>query len=114
MPYRLCFDAPAQGPMFIFENAVTLYFLVDLVLNFFVGFTTPKGDLIIQHQAVVKNYLRGWFIIDFLASFPVDWISIALEGGVSTGAQMSRVLKMMRVFRFLKVVRALRVAKLKR
>merc|ERR1719199_8454 len=48
MPYRLCFDDPAIGPMYIFENLVTLYFLIDLVLNFFVGFTTPKGDLIIQ------------------------------------------------------------------
>jgi hypothetical protein len=114
MPYRLCFSAPAEGASFIFENLVTLYFLIDLLLNFFVGYTTPKGDLITKHDAVVRNYITGWFTIDFLASFPVDWISIAFSGGISSNAQAGRMLKMFRIFRFLKVVRALRVAKLKK
>ena len=91
-----------------------LLFLIDLLLNFFVGYTTPKGDLITNHDAVVRNYITGWFTIDFLASFPVDWISIAFSGGISSNAQAGRMLKMFRIFRFLKVVRALRVAKLKK
>jgi hypothetical protein len=37
------------------------------------------GDLVTDHKAIAKRYLTGWFIVDLLATFPVDYIVRAVE-----------------------------------
>jgi hypothetical protein len=111
MPYRICFSAPAKGPMFYFEAFIQIYFIMDLALNFFIGFMTPTGELVVKHSVVIMHYAKGWFFIDFLASFPVDFVSYLLAGeGTETGG----LLKVARGFRLLKLVRIFRIAKLKK
>jgi CRP-like cAMP-binding protein len=111
MPYRMCFSAPAKGPMFAFEASISVYFIMDLVLNFFIGYITVTGDLVSIHSMVIKRYVTTWFPIDFLASFPVDLISYAMTG---SGSETGRLLRMARGLRLLKLVRIFRIGKLKR
>jgi hypothetical protein len=37
------------------------------------------GDLITSHRAIAQRYLCGWFVVDLLATFPVDYIVRAVE-----------------------------------
>jgi len=37
------------------------------------------GDMITNHKAIARRYLTGWFAIDLLATFPVDYIVRGLE-----------------------------------
>lgn len=37
------------------------------------------GDIITDHRAIARRYLTGWFAIDLLATFPVDYIVRGLE-----------------------------------
>ena len=37
------------------------------------------GDLVTDHRAIAKRYLTGWFIVDLLATFPIDYIVRAVE-----------------------------------
>ena len=67
MPYRFCFSAPPEGFFWYFENLLTTYFIVDVAFNFFIGYTTPRGDFVTNHSAVRWNYLKGWFLVDFVA-----------------------------------------------
>jgi hypothetical protein len=37
------------------------------------------GDLVTNHASIATRYLTGWFIVDLLATFPVDYIVRAVE-----------------------------------
>ena len=114
-PYRLCFDAPAQGVFYVFESLVNSYFIADVCLNFFVSFHDHDGLVVKVHSYIVKNYLRGWFGIDVIASMPIDWILLVLDSDDSrTGAERApKVLRTFRIARFIKMTRILRIGKLR-
>jgi CRP-like cAMP-binding protein len=113
-PYRLCFDAPADGPMFVWETIINVYFLCDVCLNFFVSYLTPEGQVIRVHSEVIKNYLFGWFLVDIAASIPVDWIEYAMsEDGAEKQPTGAKMFRMLRILRFLRMARVLRIAKLR-
>ena len=78
-PYRLCFNAPAMGPMFALETVINVYFICDVCLNFFVSSYDKEGQVVQSHATIIRGYVRGWFIIDFTASVPVDWIRTRLN-----------------------------------
>ena len=60
-PYRLCFDAPALGPVFYFEAFINIYFICDVCLNFFISFRNHQGEVVSSHTEIMKTYLKGWF-----------------------------------------------------
>jgi len=37
------------------------------------------GDLVTNHKKIAQRYLTGWFAVDLLATFPVDYIVRAVE-----------------------------------
>ena len=83
-PYRMCFNAPAKGVFFGWEVIVNIFFILDLLANFFVAFRNAEAELVMDHGAIIKKYLRGWFMVDFPASIPVDWIVMLLTKFVLT------------------------------
>ena len=68
-----------------------------------------------DHGRIIRKYLTGWFIIDFLASLPIDWIILMLgdpdqeENSMPSGG---RAVRLVRILRFLKMARILRVGRL--
>ena len=59
--------------------------MVDIVLAFNTGFY-KKGYLVMKRREIVKNYLKTWFVLDILASFPYSWLTTTnpdLSTGVS-------------------------------
>ena len=49
-------------------------FILDLLLNFFVAFVDDDMQMITDHAIIAQQYLRGWFWVDLLGGFPVDWM----------------------------------------
>ena len=49
------------------------------MFNFNTGFY-EKGALVMQRKHIVINYLKTWFMIDLLASFPYSWIVNLSQG----------------------------------
>ena len=43
--------------------------MTDICITFNTGFY-KKGYLVMKRREIVKNYIKTWFIIDLLASFP--------------------------------------------
>lgn len=103
LPYNLAFEVQPEGE--ILRWTVDIYFMCDILLNFFTGYMDEKGGVVWVPRKVIKNYLSGWFFFDVLASFP--WGAIQLQGGP---ASLTRTLRIVRAVR---LVRILRVAKLK-
>ena len=87
VPYRVCFLVEAQGGEAVVEHVVYAAFVVDLVLNFFMVPITAHGNDVkppTTHRAIVTTYLKGWFILDFAATLPVDYLTFS-DGWVLVG-----------------------------
>eukprot|EP00798_Chlamydomonas_sp_ICE-L_P012569 gene12569-15792_t len=81
-PIRVGYNMQSQGFFFWMEGLMNLFFLVDLILNFFLAYEHPAtSEVITDHKLIAQRYvLSGWFWVDLLATFPSDFIIKALEG----------------------------------
>lgn len=132
---------------FLFNRAIDAFFLLDLILQFFIMYPQEKvvnvksqedtvqsltrsrqqkkgqgagsalSDMVTSHAMIVRHYLCGWFLIDFVSvlSLAVDVLPIvlALEVGDDVANEASRyesvrLLRLLRVLRLLKLIRLLR------
>ena len=52
---------------------IDLYFMIDVVLNFFFAYQDDEEDLeVVTDNVTIRNhYLRRWFCIDLLSVIPV-------------------------------------------
>jgi hyperpolarization activated cyclic nucleotide-gated potassium channel 2 len=73
IPFRLCFEVDASGGLLIFETILDVAFMIDILVTFNTGFY-KKGYLVMKRKEIIKYYLKTWFILDLLASFPYSWI----------------------------------------
>ncbi|KAF4658985.1 Potassium voltage-gated channel sub H member 4 [Perkinsus olseni] len=91
IPYRVSFNAKPEGIYLLSENIVTIFWLFDVLLNFFTGYYRGS-ELVTDPGMIWKHYIRGWLLFDLIASFPFTWL--------------------LRFTRFLRLFRLLRLAKL--
>ncbi|WIA17586.1 hypothetical protein OEZ85_014411 [Tetradesmus obliquus] len=125
-PVRVGFNIPSEGLWFWFEGMIDLFFYVDLALNFFTAYEDSlTGDIITDHKAIARRYLKGWFAIDVLATFPVDYIVRGVEGtwmcslrgdcswSIIVGGGVS-LISMLRLLRFFRIVWILKHVKFMR
>ncbi len=106
VPYRLAFNSPATGASWIVDMLVNALFAVDIVLCFITAVTDKRtNELIYEPRLIAVQYLRGWFLLDVLSTFPFDEF---FQGG------QLRILRILRVSRLLKLLRVLRLKRLPR
>ena len=69
-----------------------------------------------EPKEIAKQYLKTWFIIDFLSSIPMDYIFLIVEESdqVFAFARTGRTLKVIRFFKLLSLFRLLRISRLVR
>ena len=48
-------------------------------------------SLVFQNSLIAKRYLRGWFVIDFISSIPLDTISIITGSYIHTILRLNKV-----------------------
>ena len=126
IPYRICFNAEAEGILYYVEGTIDVCFMLDILVNFNTGFYF-RGNIIYKRSEIAKNYILSWFLIDVLASFPysalINESLLAEDGGNMMSAmdiesrenlmKTPQLLKLMKMARFLRFLRLLRVFKLK-
>jgi hypothetical protein len=49
---------------------VEIVFYVDVFMNMIQSYYKPNGKLETSFKAVIKEYLKTYFLIDFLSCFP--------------------------------------------
>lgn len=50
------------------------YFSPDIVLNFRTTYVSRKGEVVSNSRSIAVNYVKGWFIVDFVAALPFDFL----------------------------------------
>jgi hypothetical protein len=52
-----------------FETFIDFWFLSELILNFITGYYY-KGVLVVERKKIAYNYVKTWFVVDLISSFP--------------------------------------------
>jgi len=105
-PFEVSFVETKIDVMFFINRAVDLLFIMDMVLQFVMMYTTENGRLIKSHALIRKRYLRGWFCIDFLTILPFDSAKYVLDSGA---VKVVRIVRLLRLLKLLRIVRASRI-----
>lgn len=103
-------------PWIMFNMASDTFFLTDLVLNFRTGILEDDNShIILDPQVIRRRYLRGWFLVDFVSSIPVDYIFLVvdLEARLES-AEVYRTARAIRIVRFAKILSLLKLLRLSR
>lgn len=91
--------------------------MLDIVLNFKTGVLvhgTPN-EFILDPKKIAVRYIKTWFLIDLVSSFPFDYVvssATSLESGRLLSA--SRALRVLRMAKLLSLLRLLRISRLVR
>ncbi|ETO30479.1 voltage-gated ion channel superfamily [Reticulomyxa filosa] len=100
------------------EISLNCFFAVDIGLQFFTTFKHEAGPnagrMETSHRKIILRYLKGWFIVDVAASFPMDLILVATTGsssGSSSGASINRLLRLVRSVKLMRILRMSRIWK---
>ncbi|CEM37368.1 unnamed protein product [Vitrella brassicaformis CCMP3155] len=109
IPYIIAFEPSPEFIWTTVDKAISVYFMCDLVLNFFTAYYRDDV-LVLNPHSIAVNYLKTWFWVDFLAAFPITWI-LPDDDQRASGVRLFRFLKFSR---FIRAVKLLRLAKLTR
>ncbi|XP_041425374.1 potassium/sodium hyperpolarization-activated cyclic nucleotide-gated channel 1 isoform X2 [Xenopus laevis] len=107
------FTEQTTTPWIIFNAASDTVFLFDLFMNFRTGIVIEDNSEIILDPKVIKmNYLKSWFVVDFISSIPVDYIFLIVEKGMDS--EVYKTARALRIVRFTKILSLLRLLRLSR
>jgi len=76
-----------------------------------------------KRRHIMCRYLKTWFIVDFIASFPYTWVIdfdsyYDEDGGIKrTDAVVhhtSQLLRLLKIIRFVRIIRLIRLFKLRK
>lgn len=120
-PYEVAFlpsAFSADEPLFIINRSIDGIFALDMILQFCLMF--EMGSSSMTHGAVwvtkgweiARNYLRGWFALDFcsVAVSAFDFLSLGQQGG--GGLSQFKIFRVLRVLRLVKLARLLRASRI--
>ena len=121
LPFRLAFVPSWSLEWEVVDLLTDVFFLVDIALNFVTAYVNDTGQHVTSFKLISIRYLRTWFVLDVIASVPVNWV---IHGGIrftpppvgeaAANADTSQLFSYLRLVKLFKLLRLLRVAKLLR
>eukprot|EP00937_MAST-01D_sp_MAST-1D-sp2_P003407 g3407.t1 len=115
IPVFICFEHTVNVDNSTSLTNLTLVmdimFLFDLCLNFTISYRDSNDQLVTNPRKIRNHYLRGWFILDFIASVPPVVLKLYDVAGGET-AKFGRVARVGRIMRLLRLSRVAKVTKI--
>lgn len=73
-------------------------------------------QVILDPRVVGLRYARGWFVVDMVSSFPVDYVVLIFTSGQINNALLkaSRALRVIRLVKLISLLKLLRISRLLR
>ena len=101
VPYRLGFQVDGSETEQVLDDIANVIFMIDIVASFRTAYK-EDGVLIKDPHRIAQRYARSWFIIDLVASIPLDWF-VDTKGGINKLLRSLRLFKLFRMLRLLKL-----------
>jgi hyperpolarization activated cyclic nucleotide-gated potassium channel 2 len=116
VPYRIAFEDPLFWDAWtVMDALLDAVFCLDIAVNFCTVIETANDQLETRRKTIAIHYLKSWFLLDFLSSFPTTALDYAIgsESSVPTGkynslmrlVRLPRVYKLIRIFRIAKIIK---------
>jgi hypothetical protein len=108
VPLQIAFaDEPQPGELlFAIDLGVWIFFVIDLVVQMHTYYLSGRTGLWVSDATKVRaRYFRTWFIVDFVAVFPVDYVLRALHANNGAEANSFRMLRLARLLRYLRLLK---------
>lgn len=80
---------------------VDILFLADIFVNFNVATYDEDMEVVEDRLTLAKNYLKSWFLIDFVTIIPFELLS--------SGGESSKIVRMSRIGRIYKILKLLKL-----
>jgi len=96
VPLRLCLRIPLEGIWLVFDVFLTLVFALDVIVNLFAP-VMVNGQFVADRKFLVRRYLKGWFVLDVLATVPWD----VFFGSAAGSIRLLRLLRLAHIATFM-------------
>ena len=106
-PYRIAFEGDNTDGQHWFNNAIDLFFFIDILFSFNTALTDEDFQVIEDRKTIALIYLKGWFLVDVGAIIPFE-----LFFGGSGMNDVVRIARIGRLYRLIKLTKLLRVFKI--
>lgn len=95
----MAFDSPSSTLHLAFDWGVEVFFISDLVFNFFQEYKDSETyENIRDHKKIALRYMfRGWFFVDFVSVFPFTAI-------LQQNALLTKLFRLFRLPRLIKLI----------
>eukprot|EP01084_Bolivina_argentea_P294357 506444_1 len=109
IPLTMAFDIPVDFTTSIgrMSFCIDIFLCCDICVTFRTAYYDKYDplNLIKQPNLIAKQYAKGWFVFDFLTSFPFGFIFTSYDDDVEDGTVAFKFLRIIRIVRILRVFR---------
>ena len=114
VPLMVAFEsdmtASARASLNTMDTVFDVAFIFDILVSMNIAFR-KDGFLIKVRSLIVAHYLRTWFALDFVSSFPLSWF-LPKEEAADSGGEFSRINRLLRLMKLGKLlVRAMQACR---
>ena len=81
-----------------------------MCINFFSAYSDEDQNIIDDHRMIIKNYFKGWFLIDFTANLPINYLYNDESSGQSL--RYNKLVRLLRLPRLYRLIRLLKMSKI--
>jgi hypothetical protein len=85
-------------------------FWVDMYINFNLCLRV-EGVLVKDRKVITMAYLKGWFLLDFVSTFPFDTVIKAITGEAGRSMGLLRTIRLLKIAKVGRVLQLSKVAK---
>lgn len=107
LPLYLGFRSVPSPALSVLDAVVDVFFVIDICFSFRTGYYTPEGEMVRDCKAIAERYMKGWFVIDFLATVPFELFVPRSSAG--DGISITQVLSALKCIRLLRLGRLLKM-----
>lgn len=114
VPVQISFSVTFPTFLNAIDYIIATFFILDIFMTFNTGYYS-KGIVIQIRKKIAMHYIRLWFWLDILVSFPYEFFGNRAEAeddedlfDYHSGSSMVKVI---RIFKLIKIIRVLRVLK---
>ncbi|CAK4617905.1 unnamed protein product [Aphanomyces euteiches] len=108
VPVRISFGLEASGVVSVFEVFIDVAFFFDIAFSFRTGIINPTtGQVYYNKRQIAQEYIRGWFLIDFASTVPIEsivkWLYPDSSSNTFSTAKIFRGLKLARLLKLVRI-----------
>ena len=70
VPFQIAFISETYFSLDVIDYVTDCLFGIDILVNFISAVELPNKTIEARWRPITYNYLKSWFILDFLAVFP--------------------------------------------